>query len=571
MNKFLKILRNLKFKFISALILFGLIATPIFVLTADENSHDDAQNTLETKEEQGIFRDIIYGITGLVDKFAETRNYTNFFESLEHIMGESNEFCGFVCHKVMMPEYRSFKNSQHKGVHCVSCHIGGYMGNIAIVKARGVRQADAYFFKEEYPKPIHVPVKDLFPVRQTCNSCHPVEKTRASKFKQYKHFMTDNENSRVQSTLILRLGSTVKGSENGIHWHASPTKRVEFVSDHDKRLKINWVKLTLRDQEMMEMLILDAIEKQLIDPRLNLTYEQIEEILDKVYSSTHTPWSTIREQLEEMTYGDRFDAISDVIHYERGSDLDIAEDTTSFRTELYGGMKADEIKSIRLKAAQAIYDIYRNSVQVTKEWTRAGVDVSLESKHKSRVMDCTDCHNRVGHDFKTMEEAIDDAIKDGKIDKRLPFIKQQAKLALSLNYESHGKAATTIRKYLRDYYQKQRNGKFKNLAEKSIEAIVGLHYKNVDPFMNIKWGTYPDHAGHEANPQAPGYNEVKEFRGCYRCHNESLIPAQTNRRSSTKDKGFITVDCNKACHRIVEQWEKSSKNMEDFFPASESQ
>src|SRR4051812_23354715 len=37
---------------------------------------------------------------------------------------DSQQFCGTVCHTVMMPQYTAYQNSSHSRVECVSCHVG---------------------------------------------------------------------------------------------------------------------------------------------------------------------------------------------------------------------------------------------------------------------------------------------------------------------------------------------------------------------------------------------------------------------------------------------------------------
>ena len=43
-----------------------------------------------------------------------------------------------------------------------------------------------------------------------------------------------------------------------------------------------------------------------------------------------------------------------------------------------------------------------------------------------RVMECTDCHNRVGHLARSAEDEVDLALADGRLDRTLPFLKREA-------------------------------------------------------------------------------------------------------------------------------------------------
>ena len=47
------------------------------------------------------------------------------------------------------------------------------------------------------------------------------------------------------------------------------------------------------------------------------------------------------------------------------------------------------------------------------------------------VMDCTDCHNRVGHPFRNPEVVVDEALAKGQLNRRLPYLK--ARLVDMLN------------------------------------------------------------------------------------------------------------------------------------------
>jgi hypothetical protein len=54
--------------------------------------------------------------------------------------------------------------------------------------------------------------------------------------------------------MMLRVGGgdPVQGPVGGIHWHTSPTHRVEYVATDDLRLQIPWVRLTGPDGRVTE-------------------------------------------------------------------------------------------------------------------------------------------------------------------------------------------------------------------------------------------------------------------------------------------------------------------------------
>jgi hypothetical protein len=65
--------------------------------------------------------------------------------------------------------------------------------------------------------------------------------------------------------------------------------------------------------------------------------------------------------------------------------------------------------------------------------------------------------------------------------------------------------------------------------QRASEAIVAIYRRNVFPEMNVTWGTYPNHIGHE------------DFPGCFRCHDDM---------HDAEDGSTINQDC-VACHEIV--------------------
>ena len=70
-----------------------------------------------------------------------------------------------------------------------------------------------------------------------------------------------------------------------------------------------------------------------------------------------------------------------------------------------------------------------------------------------RPMDCVDRHNRPAHTFgTTAERAVDQAIGDGRIDAKIPFIRREAVRVLRAAYPSHDVAPTQIERSLREAF-----------------------------------------------------------------------------------------------------------------------
>jgi len=158
--------------------------------------------------------------------------------------------------------------------------------------------------------------------------------------------------------------------------------------------------------------------------------------------------------------------------------------------------------------------------------------LNKSEKTESRVMDCVDCHNRATHIYEEPSFAVDDKISKGLIDRKLPYIKREMLSAITKNYVNRKAGFKGIDIHIRNFYMRNysRNtlGAQKKIGE-AIEIAKNIYRKNIHPYMNVEWGTYPNYLGH------------RQGKGCFRCHNENLID----------DKGeHISYDCT-VCHSIL--------------------
>ncbi|MDY0291258.1 MAG: NapC/NirT family cytochrome c [Desulfuromonadaceae bacterium] len=161
---------------------------------------------------------------------------------------ESNAFCGKFCHTVMAPEYTAYQNSPHSRVDCVECHIGSGATWFVKSKISGARQLAAVAF-DTYPKPIKTPVHGLRPARDTCEECHRPEKFHGDKLVIRDKFLTDEENTHVQSVLMMKIGSAGERttSAKGIHWHVAPENKITYKATDWERTEIPEVILQQAD------------------------------------------------------------------------------------------------------------------------------------------------------------------------------------------------------------------------------------------------------------------------------------------------------------------------------------
>src|SRR5437867_4594785 len=96
---------------------------------------------------------------------------------------DSQQFCGTVCHTVMIPQYTAYQTSPHSHIECVSCHVGPGAAWFVHYKLSGIHQAFAVTFRT-YDRPIHAGNRSLRPSADTCEQCHWPEKFQGDKLKR---------------------------------------------------------------------------------------------------------------------------------------------------------------------------------------------------------------------------------------------------------------------------------------------------------------------------------------------------------------------------------------------------
>jgi len=142
---------------------------------------------------------------------------------------ESTGFCGGTCH-VMEPERVAHVRSPHSRVRCVECHIGPGADWFVKSKLSGAWQVVATNF-DLYPKPVPTPIHNLRPARETCEQCHWPSKFVGDRLKVITHYDDDEENTEMQTVLLLRVGGVEGRKSHGIHWHVDPENEIRYRSD----------------------------------------------------------------------------------------------------------------------------------------------------------------------------------------------------------------------------------------------------------------------------------------------------------------------------------------------------
>jgi hypothetical protein len=149
-----------------------------------------------------------------------------------------------------------------------------------------------------------------------------------------------------------------------------------------------------------------------------------------------------------------------------------------------------------------------------------------------RVMDCVDCHNRATHIYEPPERAVDAKIRNGEIDRTLPFIRREAVAAVTAGYPSRTAAVEGIRFHLEGFYRSsypEQASAWRDRIDAAASALIAAYERNIHHEMNIDWGAYPTLLGHE------------DTDGCFRCHTDELEDA---------DGQWIVYDCT-LCHSIL--------------------
>jgi nitrate/TMAO reductase-like tetraheme cytochrome c subunit len=167
-----------------------------------------------------------------------------------------------------------------------------------------------------------------------------------------------------------------------------------------------------------------------------------------------------------------------------------------------------------------------------------------------RVMDCIDCHNRAAHSFVTAEDALDKAMAEGAISPDLPWVHKQGIALLNTKFASEEEASEKIPEQLKAFYDSSYPQISSNKAESiksAADELATLYSQNVFPYMNVTWGTHPNHLGH--NAPGPG-----AYPGCFRCHDGS---------HAAKNGSSITQDCS-ACHNLLAVDEAKPKVLADL-------
>ena len=159
------------------------------------------------------------------------------------------------------------------------------------------------------------------------------------------------------------------------------------------------------------------------------------------------------------------------------------------------------------------------------------------AQSEKKVMECIDCHNRVGHPFLNPETVVDNALAQGYLDRRFPFIKARLVNLLQQEYASEEEALDLVEEASAQYQKDFPNipeeypedyDRFKEFARERRKAIANWLVRSKFRHPGVSWQSFQDMSGHKYTP------------GCFRCHNGKHLDEEGNP---------ISVNCT-TCHNV---------------------
>ena len=184
----------------------------------------------------------------------------------------------------------------------------------------------------------------------------------------------------------------------------------------------------------------------------------------------------------------------------------------------------------------------------TREYWSDGAKTRKDSTllEPVRRMDCIDCHNRPTHRYELPSDALDNALKSGRIASDLPFFKREAMTLLRADWPTKQMALEAFDDSLHAFYRSNYPEIAANRAadvDSAVAAMSGIYARNIFPKMKIGWGTYPTMIGH------------RDEGGCFRCHDE---------QHSSEDGKTVSQDCT-TCHNLLAMEEQNPPILQSLY------
>ena len=109
------------------------------------------------------------------------------------------------------------------------------------------------------------------------------------------------------------------------------------------------------------------------------------------------------------------------------------------------------------------------------------------AKAKKRLMDCTDCHNRPTHIYRSPGQEMDENLVSGHIDIKLPFVKKVGVELLEKPYKTKKEGLAAIAAELPAYYAKNYPAVAREKSEAIKEAVDGLIDMGIDVLQALQF------------------------------------------------------------------------------------
>jgi hypothetical protein len=195
-------------------------------------------------------------------------------------------------------------------------------------------------------------------------------------------------------------------------------------------------------------------------------------------------------------------------------------------------------------------DHSRQTITAVKVTRADGSTDLFESKDAPKLadaqwwdMECTDCHNRAGHNFQPPEKIVDAALARGVLNPETPYIRKQAVAALSKPYASQEQALQQLPADLVKAYAVDKVDPAPGELEAAGKVLAAEWTKNNFPQMNVSGLSYRNYQQHDP--------------GCFRCHDKGHV------NSAGKE---IQKKCAGTCHDIIADHEEKPEALDVLYP-----
>jgi len=144
---------------------------------------------------------------------------------------------------------------------------------------------------------------------------------------------------------------------------------------------------------------------------------------------------------------------------------------------------------------------------------------------KKHVMDCLNCHNRMGHPFPDPEAELDRALAEGKLSRDLPFAKARLQELLTKDFATRQDALRltdeAVEQYLLDFpdvvdQHPEAFATLKKFVEERQQFVADLLVRSKFETVGLTWRSFPDNMGH------------RDLQGCFRCHDGRHVDSEGN-------------------------------------------